>query len=824
MPLRKTSRMLQARAAFSAFRLISALLVLAALAGALYSRYAMHDSTRRIAALNAEPTPTPSPTPIPQAGSLARMMTMLMTGSTGGANPEKGAPIPSGPTARTGRTVAREFGEWRRQRAQQCYKDICAARKTAPKPEILAYLGDICASRQSLAGAPDVDVLLQRGKALIDAGCQDPQVLEAYASSLYVNEKYDEAARLQDQCLAAMAAGGYPKVQIAMARSMRYRTEIRRDASTSQSVSDQRAAAMGALLDAIEVGDFPDKELFCTERLLLGILMQGDREKDLIELSNMVRTRPNLNPWFSHWVQGEARLIVAWNARGSGWASEVSEAGWKGFEANLLQARAHLAEAWKLRPDLPYPASTMISVAMGGAGAPGESVRTWFDRAVAAQMDYSDAYVSLKWALRPRWGGSHEAMLHLGEECLATGRFDTDVPWEYMNLLRDVAEEQPCDSWRSAFRQPGVRENLERLFAGYIKAHPQWAELYRKQQAVAAAWCGDYAKARELLAKLPPDATLEEECYDRWLTWGCSGRKALEAEIRACTGPDAEVLLKAEKLLGEQKFQEAANIFATALETAKDDPAVHGWIRDRLAYMMMSGAQEAMGSDSYKGDALNRAIELRYPPAVKFLVEQGADLNTTSTHGYTPLQTALIYNMEAEARLLVERGADPNRAAAKLNPLLVAMEKNMPRLALLLIEKGADPKLRYQDRYDPLYAAANQGELEIVKALLAKGAQPNVAESEQGWTPLLTAVARNNQEMVRLLLEKGADPNFTKLKGGYAPLHMATHRGNAEVVKLLLARGARLDLKMDNGQTALDVAREEKKQALIELLSAQPAR
>lgn len=824
MPLRKTVHTLQTRAAFTAFRLISLLLVLAALAGFLYSRYAMHDSTRQIAALNAEPTPNPSPTPIPQAGAVAKMLTMMMTGSPTGANPEKGAPIPNAPNARTARTIGREFGEWRRQRSQECYKKICAAQKATPNPEILSFLGDICAWRQDLEGAPGTDALAQRGKALLDARQQDPQFLEAYAAILFLQDRCDEAARLQDQALAAMASGGYPKVQIAMVHSMRYRTETRRKSATEQSISDQRAAAMNSLLDAVQAGEFPEKELFCAERLLQGILAYGERTKDWIELSNLVRSRPTLDRWFSLWIQGEARLVAAWNARGSGWASEVSQAGWKGFEANLLQARAHLTEAWKLRPDYPQAASTMIAVTMGGCSAPGESVRTWFDRAVAAQMDDGSAYQSLIWALRPRWGGSHEAMIHLGEECLATGRFDTDVPYQYLQILRDVAEEQPCDSWRSVFRQPGVKENLTRLFAGYIKADPEWAVLYRKQEAVAAAWCGDYATARVLLAKLPPDSTLREACYNRPLTWGSAGRKGLESEIRACTGPDAEIFLKAEKLLGERKFQEAANLFAMALETCKDDPKVDGWVRDRIAYMMMSSTANAQGSESARGDALNRAIELRHPSTVQFLVERGADLNTTSTHGYTPLQTALIYNMEAEARLLVEHGADPNRAAARLNPLLVAIEKKMSRLALLLLQKGADPNFRYEDKWIPLPQAVSMGQLEVVKALLEKGAQLNVVQGELGWSPLMTAIAKDNLEMVRLLLEKGADPNSPTLKGGFAPLHRAVHQGNAEVVKLLLARGARLGAKMDNGQTPLDIAREEKKQAMEVLLSAPAAK
>jgi len=62
----------------------------------------------------------------------------------------------------------------------------------------------------------------------------------------------------------------------------------------------------------------------------------------------------------------------------------------------------------------------MIAVAMAGEAEPSETPRVWFDRAVAAQFDYYEAYSSLLWSLRPRWLGSHEEMYDFGLECLAT--------------------------------------------------------------------------------------------------------------------------------------------------------------------------------------------------------------------------------------------------------------------------------------------------------------------------------------------------------------------------------------------------------------------
>ncbi len=96
-----------------------------------------------------------------------------------------------------------------------------------------------------------------------------------------------------------------------------------------------------------------------------------------------------------------------------------------------------------------------------------------------------------------------------------------------------------------------------------------------------------------------------------------------------------------------------------------------------------------------------------------------------------------------------------------------------------------------------LHAAAGKGDIETVAALLASGVDVN-AENDHGLTALCTAADRYNVEMVRLLLERGANPNAKDLEFGRTPLWLASRPGSdpkakqaaAEVVKLLVAKGA----------------------------------
>jgi ankyrin repeat protein len=103
-----------------------------------------------------------------------------------------------------------------------------------------------------------------------------------------------------------------------------------------------------------------------------------------------------------------------------------------------------------------------------------------------------------------------------------------------------------------------------------------------------------------------------------------------------------------------------------------------------------------------------------------------------------------------------------------------------------------------------LRAASGEGHLDIVRALLAEGADVN-AKTNDGTTALLLASRNGHLDVVQVVLAKGAEVNAKDNKGVTA-LMGASVAGHLEIVQALLAKGANVNAKTNDGTTALLVA------------------
>ncbi|HEY7211700.1 MAG TPA: ankyrin repeat domain-containing protein [Bryobacteraceae bacterium] len=205
---------------------------------------------------------------------------------------------------------------------------------------------------------------------------------------------------------------------------------------------------------------------------------------------------------------------------------------------------------------------------------------------------------------------------------------------------------------------------------------------------------------------------------------------------------------------------------------------------------------------------------------VKLLTDSGADVNARSNRGRTVLLVAASHDSNARViRLLLSKGADPLTAADKTNntPLLASAYANDTESIKIFLEKGADVNARNIAGLNALMFAASHGNVEIVRALLARGANvneqsgPTIAPPVRHGliavgklSPLMLAVTSGSAETVRLLLQAGADVNAKDVRG-MTPLMLAiaTDHPNDVIVGMLLAKGPAMDAKSNANETAL---------------------
>lgn len=121
-----------------------------------------------------------------------------------------------------------------------------------------------------------------------------------------------------------------------------------------------------------------------------------------------------------------------------------------------------------------------------------------------------------------------------------------------------------------------------------------------------------------------------------------------------------------------------------------------------------------------------------------------------------------------------------------------------------------------------LHEAAKTGDLQKVKALVAKGDVD--AKDDQGATALMWASAYGNGEIVEFLLSKGADLNATT-NDGTAALHVAVRYGENGVCKTLIRAGAGIDKRISgfHNRTPLHLAIFEGRTETAQLLIAEGA-
>ncbi len=248
---------------------------------------------------------------------------------------------------------------------------------------------------------------------------------------------------------------------------------------------------------------------------------------------------------------------------------------------------------------------------------------------------------------------------------------------------------------------------------------------------------------------------------------------------------------------------------------------------------------------------------------VRYLIKAGADVETKTEDGYTPLAWAAQNGFADIIEVLAKAGANPNvrynhdtriplihaaqegksavvekllavgadldcrggidqstalieSVTGRLGSVLVPMTPEKEKIAACLIKAGAKLDLQDDEGMTALTTAIYWGNEKIARRLMEAGAKLNL-QGKKGNTALIFAIDENLAPLVHDIITAGADLNMQNVHGNTA-LICAAAKGQNDIVRDLIAAGALASIRNNLGMTALDVARKEGHAAIIAVL------
>ena len=152
-----------------------------------------------------------------------------------------------------------------------------------------------------------------------------------------------------------------------------------------------------------------------------------------------------------------------------------------------------------------------------------------------------------------------------------------------------------------------------------------------------------------------------------------------------------------------------------------------------------------------------------------------------------------------------------------------ALDRGDPAALDAAIRAGADVNGRGRHGLTPLMIAAGLGRSDMVALLFSAGADPHLLEPAMGATALHKAAQSGNAEVIAQLLDHNAFVDQQSTVLGNTPLIDAVLHKQAAAVRLLLVRGARTSIRNHWGQSALELAREDRSEEIVGALEARDA-
>ncbi|RNA05881.1 ankyrin repeat [Brachionus plicatilis] len=188
------------------------------------------------------------------------------------------------------------------------------------------------------------------------------------------------------------------------------------------------------------------------------------------------------------------------------------------------------------------------------------------------------------------------------------------------------------------------------------------------------------------------------------------------------------------------------------------------------------------------------ACEQQNLELLKILLDHKANLNLINSEGVTCMVLAIINSCPKVVDFLLKNGFDLNTRHPNCSYVTDAAYLNSKEILLLLLDAGCSADETREDEngviLNPLWAACERSNTQIVELLLQRGANP-VIKAEFNMTALhCTAMAQyENLQIAKLLVDYQCPINLKSSQAGETPLFLACNSGFCEMVEYLVSLG-----------------------------------
>lgn len=348
-------------------------------------------------------------------------------------------------------------------------------------------------------------------KKLVATGCQDPLILYVFARSQPKAGTKWSTAEIDHFRWAAMAMqrSAYPPLRRIAA--MKHLANALLEARTTSVVEFSEARAwLTAALEILPQSVAEDERIRDVDHQQLDLTLdvldafkridRTDLATSYQRVDDLLVKHPSLEI-IRLKLRGAFFITHAWEARGTEFASKVTEDGWRKMRSRLSKARLALEKAWELHPRDCLVPELMISVCLG-EGTGREEMEAWYRRGVeTCVLDYGLCQAKLRW-LSTRWYGKPGERIEFAKSLRDPKLWRGDPPFYVSEAHLDTADLEFFGKHLGPyFRRPEVMRDIREEFDAYLTRRPQ-DDAIRSTYAYFCYLGDDYATSHMQFQKV----------------------------------------------------------------------------------------------------------------------------------------------------------------------------------------------------------------------------------------------------------------------------------------------------------------------------------